>query len=80
MRVKEQQTFIQKLPAKYPVSFEEGRYDTERFYAIAKGLEQVPEGGERCFRCYELRMRRCAEEAKKGGYDYFTTTTGITTK
>ena len=77
MRVKEQQTFIQKLPAKYPVSFEEGRYDTERFYAIAKGLEQVPEGGERCFRCYELRLREAAELAKERNFDYFTTTLSI---
>ena len=77
MRVKEQQTFIQKLPAKYPVSFEEGRYDTERFYAIAKGLEQVPEGGERCFRCYELRLREAAELAKERNFDYFTTTLSV---
>ena len=51
MRVKEQQEFIRKFPAKYPISFVEGNYDTQRFYAIAKGLEMIPEGGERCFRC-----------------------------
>ena len=77
MRVKEQQTFIQKLPTKYPVAFEEGQYDTDRFYVIAKGLEQVPEGGERCFRCYELRLREAGELAQKWGFDYFTTTLSI---
>ena len=77
MRVKEQQEFIRRFPAKYPISFEEGEYDTARFYAIAKGLEQVPEGGERCFRCYELRLREAGELARVQGFDYFTTTLSI---
>lgn len=77
MRVKEQQDFIRRFPAKNPISFEEGTYDTERFYVIAKGLEQVPEGGERCFRCYELRLREAGELARAQGFDYFTTTLSI---
>lgn len=44
---------------------------------MAKGLEDVKEGGERCFKCYELRLREAAKEAKAGGYDYFTTTLTI---
>ena len=44
---------------------------------MAKGLEDVPEGGERCFRCYRLRMEEAAKLAKEGGYDYFTTTLSI---
>lgn len=77
MRVREQQEFIRRFPAKYPVSFVEGAYDTQRFYAMAKGLEDVPEGGERCFRCYELRLREAGELAKESGFDYFTTTLSI---
>ncbi len=42
-----------------------------------KGLEDVPEGGERCFRCYELRLREAAEYARRLGMDYFTTTLSI---
>ncbi len=76
-RVEEQKKFISLLPAKYPISFEEGAYDTARFYAMAKGLEDCPEGGERCFRCYELRLREAAELAKKRNMDYFTTTLSI---
>lgn len=52
-------------------------YDPESFAAMAKGLETLPEGGERCRRCYELRMRKAAEYAGKNGYDYFTTTLSI---
>ena len=76
-RVKEQKKFISLLPAQYPISFEEGTYDTGRFYAMAKGLEDCPEGGERCFQCYELRLREAAELAKKRNMDYFTTTLSI---
>lgn len=59
------------------ISFVEGAYEPERFYEIARGLEDCPEGGERCFACYELRLREAAQMAKEGGYDYFTTTLTI---
>lgn len=76
-RVEEQKEFIRKFPAKYEISFLEGAYDKEKFYAMAKGLEDVKEGGERCFLCYELRLREAAELAKRLGMDYFTTTLSI---
>lgn len=76
-RVEEQKEFIRRFPARYPIGFVEGNYDKERFYDMAKGLENVPEGGERCFRCYELRLREAAELAKKMEMDYFTTTLSI---
>lgn len=59
------------------IKFLEGDYDPDVFFMMAKGLEEVPEGGERCFRCYELRMREAAAAAKEGGYDYFATTLSI---
>ena len=52
-------------------------FEITKFYEMAKGLEDVPEGGERCFRCYRLRMEEAAKLAKEGGYDYFTTTLSI---
>ena len=55
----------------------EGDYEPESFYEIAKGLEQCPEGGERCFACYELRLRETAKRAQAGNYDYFATTLSI---
>ena len=76
-RVEEQKNLIEKLPSVYPIKFVEGVYDKERFYEMAKGLEQVPEGGERCFRCYELRLRETARLAAERGFDYFTTTLTI---
>lgn len=76
-RVEEQKKFIERFPAKNKIDFVEGIFDKDRFYAMAKGLENVPEGGERCFLCYELRLREAAEYAKARNMDYFTTTLSI---
>lgn len=76
-RVEEQKRFIEALPTKNPVHFEEGVYEPSEFYDTVKGYEKCPEGGERCFLCYELRLRESAKRAKAGGYDYFTTTLSI---
>lgn len=76
-RVEEQKMLIAKLPAMHPISFVAGEYDSDKFYEMAKGMERVKEGGERCFKCFELRLRKSAELAKEGGYDYFTTTLSI---
>lgn len=59
------------------VGFVEGDYEPEVFFDMSKGLEAVPEGGERCFSCYEMRLRKTAAYAKKHEYDYFTTTLSI---
>lgn len=76
-RVAEQRMLIGKLKPTHTISFVEGNYDKETFYRMAAGLEQVKEGGERCFRCYTLRLREAAEKAREGGFDYFTTTLSI---
>ena len=55
----------------------EGTYEPEKFFEATKGLEDCPEGGERCFSCYELRQREAAIAAAQGGYDYFTTTLSV---
>ena len=44
---------------------------------MAKGLENENEGGERCFKCYELRLREAALIAKEMNFDYFTTTLSV---
>ena len=76
-RIWEQQMLIDKMPSKHKVSFVAGPYDKEKFYEMANGLETAKEGGSRCFKCYELRLREAAEMAKAAGFDYFTTTLSI---
>lgn len=61
----------------YPISVLEGDYEPRQFFQAVQGLEDCPEGGERCFRCYELRLRETAQRALEGGYDYFGTTLSI---
>lgn len=80
-RVAELQRLIEEMFKKdsevYKPNFLEVEYNPDAFYNIAKGLESEPECGRRCIKCYDLRLRKTAEEAVRGGYDYFTTTLTI---
>ena len=63
------------LADNYPrVGLIRGAHDEEKFLAMAKGLEEAPEGGLRCARCFELRLEETARLAARDGYDYFATT------
>lgn len=55
----------------------EGDYRPEVFFEMAKGLEECPEGGNRCFKCYELRLRESFRIAKENNLDFVTTTLTI---
>ena len=76
-RVQEQQRLIREMCPDSDITFLEGAYDPAAFYRIARGLEEVPEGGERCFRCYRLRLAEAARTAAALGADYVTTTLSI---
>lgn len=76
-RVEEIKRLIGEMSFENPVDFIEGAYNPQDFFDMAKGLEKVAEGGERCFRCYRQRMEETARLARMGGYDYFTTTLSI---
>lgn len=49
-------------------------HNTAVFYNAVKGLESCKEGGERCKKCFELRLGKTRDAAFEKGYDYFTTT------
>lgn len=74
-RLNEQIAYIKKRD--YSIDVKTLDYNPLEFFEIAKGLEKEPEGGKRCFKCYELRLRRTAELALKLGYDSFATTLSI---
>lgn len=79
-RVEEQKRLIEAYNREkkgYPISVIEGDYEPKLFFDMAKGYENCPEGGERCFRCFDLRLRETAKRAGAGGYDYFATTLTI---
>ena len=77
LRAEEQRRLINEMPQHHPISLIVGEYTPERFNEIAKGHEDDPEGGERCFACYRLRLAQAARAAVEGGFDYFTTTLSI---
>ena len=56
------------------VVFIEGEYLPEDFFDAAKGLEDCPEGGERCTECFKLRLDRTARAAIVMGFPIFGTT------
>ena len=64
-----------------PIAVIEGRYDPEAFLEAAKGLEDAPEGAERCEKCFTLRLSEAARVAAQGDangpFDFFTTTLTI---
>ena len=78
MRVGELKRLIAEIPKIHRICLVEGVYDPARFYEeAAQGYEESPEGGERCRRCFALRLREAAKTCRDLGLDYFTTTLTI---
>lgn len=76
-RIAELKRFVAEAPFARNVTIVEEEYDPNTFFEMAKGLEKEPERGARCYKCYELRLRKTAQYAKSHGFDYFTTTLSI---
>lgn len=76
-RKNELKRLILEKPFRYPVKMIDGDYSPDLFFAMAKGKEHIPEGGERCFLCYEMRLRETARLAKELKFEYFCTTLSV---
>lgn len=76
-RTAEVKRLISEMNLKNEVKFIEGKFDPKEFYDCVKGLEKEKEGGERCFKCYRLRLESTAKKAQELNFDYFTTTLSI---
>lgn len=76
-RKAEQIRLINSVKTKNKVSFLDCGYDSNEFFSIARGYEHYRENGERCLRCYRLRLERTASLAAEKGFDYFCTTLSI---
>ena len=74
LRLSEQKRLIEEMPKKNSITLIEGEYRPSDFYEIARGLEDAPERGERCQKCYYLRLKAAAMKAKEIKADYFATT------
>ena len=76
-RIAEQKRLISEMKFKNSVSFIEGTYNHDEFISLTRGLENLPEGGERCSLCYEMRLEAAAQKAAEINADYFTTTLSV---
>ena len=47
--------------------------DTDRWFGLVKGMEHLPEKGERCTVCIRMRMEQAARFCAENGFDMFTT-------
>lgn len=68
---------IVRWAKKKDIKLVETGYNVDLWFDSVKGLEQAPEGGARCWVCYELRMRGAVQHAKNNGFDIFSTTMSI---
>lgn len=73
-RLNEVIRFTKSFKTKYPIDVIDGGYDSDTFFKMAKGLEEEPERGKRCYKCYKLRLKKTSEYASDNNYDYFATT------
>lgn len=73
-RKQEQIRFIKEFKPINKLDFMDCDYDNASFERMTEGLEKEPEGGKRCHKCYELRLKKTANIAKEKGYDFFGTT------
>ena len=69
--------YLSEVPFGSQIHTVDADYDPERFLQMAKGHEDDPERGERCHRCFRLRLSETAGRAAEGGYDFFCTTLSI---
>lgn len=76
-RLSEEKRLVSLMPFEYPVKVVEGEYLPKDYFEYVKGLENEPEGGKRCEKCFRLRLESSARYAKEHGFDYFTTTLTI---
>ena len=76
-RLNEQIKLVREMDLNHEVAVIGTDHQSEKFYEVAKMYENEHEGGERCLKCFELRLKEVALYASKKQFDYFTTTLSI---
>ena len=70
--------WLREVLTRYPdVKLMDCPYDGEAYEIVSKGMENEPEGGKRCTKCFELRLRETARRARAEGFDWFCTTLSV---
>jgi predicted adenine nucleotide alpha hydrolase (AANH) superfamily ATPase len=66
-----------RFAEKHGIPFVDADYDTDNWFARAKGLENEPERGARCTACFDMRFERTALYAHEYGFSVFSSSLGI---
>ena len=73
LRKEENKRYCQKLG----FDFIDADYDKDNWFKRIQGLENEPERGERCTKCFDMRFERSALYAHENNFFLFATTLGI---
>ena len=73
IRKDENKRFCDKLG----FEFIDADYDKDNWFKRVKGLENEPERGKRCTKCFDIRFERSALYARENSFKVFATTLGI---
>lgn len=76
-RAAEAERLAASLPAENKINVKVCEFVPEEYNEAVRGFESCREGGERCERCFKLRLGKTAAYAKENGFDFFTTTLSI---
>ena len=76
-RLCELERFVKEAPFANGIKIISPEYNHGEFLSAAAGLENAKEGGERCEKCFRLRLNETARQAAKLGFEYFATTLTI---
>ena len=76
-RLNELKRFTEECPFAKGIKIISPEYNHGEFLSAAAGLENAKEGGERCEKCFRLRLNKTARQAEKSGFEYFATTLTI---
>lgn len=66
-----------RFAEKHGIPFIDADYDTDSWFARAKGMEMEPERGKRCTMCFDMRFERTALHAHENGFDVISSSLGI---
>ena len=73
LRKEENKRYCEALDFK----FIDADYDKDNWFDRIKGLEDEPERGKRCTKCFDMRFERSALFAHENNFSLFATTLGI---
>ncbi|MFV5598711.1 epoxyqueuosine reductase QueH [Acinetobacter baumannii] len=66
-----------RFAEKHNIPFIDADYDTDNWFARAKGMENEPERGIRCTMCFDMRFERTALYAYENGFSLISRSLGI---